>query len=226
MDLAAHQRKLLGLIRSTYQVCPDDDPYIRRVAQSRDLDEARRNIFLWRIYVLERTCVLTFTLLKRRDLLEEAVSAFITRHNISPFRETQGPAFLEMVSGHHDTLIASVAQFELALMKVRQGDPSSYTVSWNVEPHSILNSLAKDIPIDDPVPKGTFLPYFRSFAYRGCGELSFPKTCRAPMNSTTAHNELRCQSFVMMMQAAEFRKCDHTTPVRRMHDPRVRCVHR
>ena len=156
MDLATQQRKLLGLIRSSFQAGSDDDPYIRTVALSRDLEEARGNVFLWRIYVLERSCTLTFTLLKRRKLLAESVSAFITQQNISPFRETQAPAFLEMLSAHDDPLIASVAQFELALMKVRQGDSSSYTVSWNVEPHSILNSLAKDLPIDDLVPKGQY----------------------------------------------------------------------
>src|SRR5947209_19432812 len=123
MDLAAHQRKLLGLFRSTYQVAADDDAYIHRVAQSKHLEEARRNIFLWRIFVLERTAVLTFTLLKRRNLLEPTVADFITRQNISPFRETQAPAFLEALAGHPDSLIASVAQFELALLKVRQGDP-------------------------------------------------------------------------------------------------------
>jgi hypothetical protein len=156
MDLAVHQRKLLGLIRSTYQVRADDDAYIRRVAQSKDLEEARRNIFLWRIYVLERTAALTFTLLKQRNLLGEILSTFITRHNISPFRETQAPAFLESLSGHHDSLVASVAQFELALMKVRQGDPGTYIVDWNVEPHAILNSLAKGIPLEDLAPEGAY----------------------------------------------------------------------
>jgi hypothetical protein len=156
MDLAAHQRKLLGLVRSTYQVCPEDDPYIQRVAQSKDLEEARRNIFLWRIYVLERACRLSFTLLKRRNLLEETLSGFITRYNISPFRETQGPALLEVLSSHYDNLIASVAQFELALMKVKHGDPCSYVVNWNVEPYSILNSLAKGIPMGDSVLEGAY----------------------------------------------------------------------
>jgi hypothetical protein len=156
MDLASHQRKLLGLFRSTYQVSADDDGYIVRVAQSKDLEEARQNIFLWRIYVLERTAALTFALLKRRNLLAEAVSAFITRHNISPFRETQAPAFLEGLSTHRDSLIASVAQFELALLRVRQGDPNSYAVLWSVEPFTVLNSLARDIPLDDNIAEGLY----------------------------------------------------------------------
>lgn len=157
MDLANHQRILLGLIRSNYPVRPDDDRYFHKVSQSRDLEEARGNILLWRVYVLERACVLTFTLLKQRDLLKQALDAFIAQYNISPFRETQPPDFLEALSTHDDPLVASVAQFELSLWKVRQGDPASYTVYWSVEPHTILNNLAKGIPIDeDSARKGDY----------------------------------------------------------------------
>jgi len=155
MDLAAHQRKLLGLFRSTYQVRADDEAYIHKVAESKDLEEGRRNIFLWRVWVLERTAVLTFNLLKRRHLVEEAVGAFMRQSNISPFRETQTPAFLEAMSGHPDSLVASVAQFELALMKVKQGDAGSYVVPWkHGEPLAILNSLAKDVPFECSAHEG------------------------------------------------------------------------
>ena len=157
MNLANHQRILLGLIRSNYQVQASDDDYFHKVSQSRDLEEARGNILLWRVYVLERACILTFTLLKQRNLLKQELDAFIRQHNISPFRETQPPDFLEALSSHDDHLIASVAQFELALWKVKQGDPGSYTINWFVEPHTILHNLAKNIPIDEEiVPKGDY----------------------------------------------------------------------
>jgi hypothetical protein len=157
MDLANHQRILLGLIRSNYQVRSEDDSYFHKVSRSRDLEEARGNIFLWRVYVLERACILTFTLLKQRGLLKQELDTFIRQHNISPFRETQPPDFLEALTFHKDHLIASVAQFELALWKVRQGDPASYKVAWSVEPHSILNNLAKDRPINEEiVPRGDY----------------------------------------------------------------------
>jgi hypothetical protein len=156
VDLACHQRTLLGLLRSTYEVGPSDDPYIHKLANSKDLEEARRNILLWRVYVLERTCPLTFALLKQRRLLQDTLGDFISRHNISPLRETQGPAFLETLIGHPDDLVTSVAQFELALMQVRQGDLHSHAVSWNVEPLTVLTSLAKDIPLDDSVPSGGY----------------------------------------------------------------------
>lgn len=156
MDLATCQRKLLGLFRNTYPVQADEDAYIREVAQSKELEEGRRNIHLWRVYVLERTCALTVNLLRRRKVLEETLDAFIMQQNISPFRETQGPAFLERVSRHHDPLIASVAQFELALMKVRQGDSGPYIIPWNVEPHAVLHSLARDFPFPDDIPAGDY----------------------------------------------------------------------
>ena len=122
MRLATQQRKLLGLLRSTYDGRGDRDPYIRTVAGSPDLLEARRNILLWRVFVLERMCPLTFALLKSRRALGDLVDVFIRERNISPFRETQAPDFLDMVSAHPDRLLASVAGFERALMRVREGE--------------------------------------------------------------------------------------------------------
>ena len=156
MDLAAHQRVLLGLVRSSYQVRADDDDYFHRVANSRDLEEARGNIFLWRVYVLERTCVLTVALLRRRQQLESALQAFIQRHNISPFREFQPPAFLASLADHPDHLVASVSQFERALMQVRNGDFACHVVPWQVEPQGVLMSLAQDGRFDTEPRAGAY----------------------------------------------------------------------
>lgn len=156
MKLATQQRKLLSLLRSTYDATEDDDPYIRSVAGSADLLEARRNILLWRIYVLERMCPLTFELLRSRNRLEETVDAFINQRNISPFRETQAPDFLDMLASDGDDLVASVAQFELALTHSRDGAPGEYVTPWKVEPSSILNSLARKVPLDEDVPRGNY----------------------------------------------------------------------
>jgi hypothetical protein len=156
MELATQQRKLLGLFRSSYQASAVDDEYIQRVALSRDLAEGRKNIALWRIWVLERTCALTVNLLRRKGLLGRSLNAFITKENISPFRETQAPAFLESLSVHPDKLVACVAQFELALMKVRAGDERTYTIAWHVEPCSTLHCLAKDMPLHEEAVEGSY----------------------------------------------------------------------
>lgn len=153
MDLASHQRILLGLIRSNYEVGRDDEDYFQLVARSPDLEEARGNIFLWRVYVLERTCVMTVALLRQRGLLKAALDAFIQSRNVSPFREYQPLLFLESLAAHPDALVVSVSQFELALMKVREGDAGSYTVNWQVDPRSVLYRLAQDAPVDDGGPQ-------------------------------------------------------------------------
>ena len=156
MDLATQQRKLLGLFRSTYEATVEDDPYIRRVARSRDLAEGKKNIALWRVWVFERTCALTVNLLRRRNLLNNLVKEFITAENISPFRETQAPAFLEWLEKSEDHLLASVASFELALMRVREGDQQTHIISWTVEPASILHCLAKDLPFGAEMRAGQY----------------------------------------------------------------------
>lgn len=150
MDLASHQRILLGLMRATYQPAPGDAAYYQRVAASIDLQEARGNVYLWRVFVLERSCVLTVALLRRRGLLEPALQAFIRQQNISPFREYQPLAFLGFLAGHHDRLVVSVAQFELAMMQVRQGDAQRYSVDWHCDPAPVLHALARGGPLPSP----------------------------------------------------------------------------
>lgn len=151
MDLARHQRIMLDLMRDSFQPDAVEAPYFHRVAFSPDLQEARGNVYLWRVYVLERTCVLTMALLRQRGLLEPALQAFIRRRNISPFRESQPLAFLAFLGGHADPLVVSVSQFELALMKVREGDPGRHIVDWSYDPAPILHALAQGLAPPAPL---------------------------------------------------------------------------
>jgi hypothetical protein len=157
MDLAGHQRILLGLMRANYKLRHDDEPYFHRVARSPDLQEARGNVLLWRVYVLERTCVLTVALLRQRAMLESCLQGFIRSHNVSPFREYQPLAFLASLAHHPDPLLVSVSQFELALMKVREGDPADYVVPWQADPHMVLHCLAQDRPLVLPPESSSYL---------------------------------------------------------------------
>ncbi len=156
MDLATHQRALERLFSGCSEDSTADDAYVERVARSADLKEAKRNILLWRIYVLERTAPLTFKLLKQRNALKGAVEKFIASRNISPFRETHAPAFLNMLSSDPDHLVRSVAQFENAFLSVKQGDPSEHVVQWHADPHPVLYSLATDSEVPDDPAKGSF----------------------------------------------------------------------
>lgn len=146
MNLATHQRTLLGLIRDNPTVQLHDDPYFLQVACSPDLQEARGNIAFWRVYVLERTCVLTVELLRQNGQFDAVLQEFLRTHNLSPFREYQPLAFLASLAAHPDPLLVSVSQFELALMKVREGDPGTYEIDWTVDPHEVLHGLAQRLP--------------------------------------------------------------------------------
>jgi hypothetical protein len=156
MELANHQRILLGLMRSNYRVREEDDAYFHRVARSRDLEEARGNVYLWRVYVLERTCVWTVALLRQLGEFEAALQAYIRSENISPFREYQPVGFLESLAGHASHLVASVAQFELAMMKVREGDGGSYQVDWDMDPHPVLYALLRELPVSASSTPGCY----------------------------------------------------------------------
>jgi hypothetical protein len=156
MELANHQRILLGLMRSNYRVRDEDEDYFHRVARSRDLEEARGNVYLWRVYVLERTCVWTVALLRQLGEFEAALQAYIRSENISPFREYQPVGFLASLAGHRSHLVASVAQFELAMMKVREGDGETYRVQWEVDPHPVLYALLRELPVSPSTSPGKY----------------------------------------------------------------------
>lgn len=148
MELATLQGKLLGLIKSSYQITDDDDPYIKVVAQSEHLRMVREVVLWWRAFGVGRFCVLTSTLLKQQGMFDEAVSAFVRKRRISPFVEKLGPTFLDELSHHEDSLVASLAQFELALIKVKKGDPNDYVIDWEYDPNAVLGSILNGLPLD------------------------------------------------------------------------------
>jgi hypothetical protein len=143
MDLASLQRHLLALIKSGPgpEGSGGADPYIRGVACSPQLEVVREIVFRWRLYDVRRACVLTARLLARRGWLDGAVGAFIRERRLSPFVEELGVAFLEAMGSDDDLLVATVARFELALLKVKRGDPGEYLVDWRQDPYAVLTDL-------------------------------------------------------------------------------------
>jgi len=168
MNLAQHQRAMLRLVRFGGDAASADDAYVGAVAASRDLQEARHNVFLWRAYVLAHTAPLTFNLLKHRGLLKAALDEYIARHNLSPYRETHAPLFLEQMSAHPDPTVARVARFEAALRLARRGDARSWTIGWDRDPVPLLAQLAQDRVPDDGASAGAPHEVHVSRHLRGC----------------------------------------------------------
>src|SRR5207245_365393 len=84
------------------------------------------------------------------------VRAFIQQVSISPFIEKLGETFLEEMSHHTDTLISSMAQFERALLKVKQGDRTQYIVEWEYDPYRLLQGVMRNTPLDEACIRGSY----------------------------------------------------------------------
>lgn len=156
MELATLQRQLLGLVKETYEISENDDPYIQIVARSENLRVVREIVASWRNYNLQSYCVFTSTLLIQRNKFDEAVKSFVNKRKHSPFIEQLGTEFLEELSSRENPLIASVAQFELALIKVKLGDPEEYIIDWEHEPYSVLNSIIQGLSLNEDSVRGSY----------------------------------------------------------------------
>jgi hypothetical protein len=141
MDLATHQRHMANLLQFSPAGAASNDDYVQRLAGSPGLALVREIILWWRLFDLETYCALTSAMLKERGIFEEEVRAFLCQTQFSRLRDKLRAAFLADMSGHRDRLVAAVAQFELALIKVKDGDPAEYRVDWDCDPRPVIKSL-------------------------------------------------------------------------------------
>lgn len=141
MDLATHQRKLLGMIKGAYTPAASDEEYLQRLEGSSGLSMVREIVAWWRAFGLERTCILTSRLLKRLGRFEEAVSTFLLRPGSSSQNKRNAVDFFEMLAEDGDGLVASLARFEAAMLRVKQGDSATYVIEWGHEPMAVIDSL-------------------------------------------------------------------------------------
>jgi hypothetical protein len=145
MDLARQQTALLSLLKTGHT--DDCDPYIQAVADSEHMAMLREIILAWRFFDIQRHCRLTTSLLKKRGSFEDAVKAFATTPNLSPFPDKLAEVFLQQMSEHADPLVSCVAKFELFLTKVKLGYLGEYTIDWPTDPRKIITNLMQDRPL-------------------------------------------------------------------------------
>lgn len=155
MDLETLQTHLLSLIKSK-EYTGEDEPYLHLVQHSQHLKIMRSIIFQWKAFEIQQYCVFTTALLKRKGLFDEAIQNFIEKTRISPFIERSGFLFLEEISNHSDTLIASLAQFERALLSIKQGDGTTYVIEWDLNPYALLKALLDNAPFEGLYAIGSY----------------------------------------------------------------------
>jgi hypothetical protein len=152
MSLLTQQRQLLALLQAhDPATSPDvaDDAYLAQVAGSEALDVTRYIGLWWREYSIEQWCALTCALLKQRGTFTDTVRQFSMLEGLSRYIEEVGDRFLDAMCAHPDSLVASVAGFERALIRAAQGDAKVRVIEWDRDPARVVASLVERRPIED-----------------------------------------------------------------------------
>ena len=113
--LELQQRGLLALIKG--RGAPPGDPYLQRMAGSRELAMIREIALWWRTFQLEAQCRFTSRLLKRLGTFPSLVAAYFDKNATSPFVEELSLGFLRTLRTHDDPLVRAVSQFESGFCK-------------------------------------------------------------------------------------------------------------
>jgi hypothetical protein len=150
MRLEIHQRGLLDLVKG--RGAPPEDPYLRRIAGSRELMMIREIAIWWRKFQLEAQCHLTSRLLKHLGCFDETVVSYNNNNQTSPFVEELTDDFLSSLRMHHDHLVRTVAQFERALLKVRAGVDEHFEILWDRHPDLVFRAIEKASELPPPKP--------------------------------------------------------------------------
>lgn len=150
--LAQLQDGMLRLIKA--RPINTKDSYLELVEGSGELAAIREIAIWWRTYHLERTCVHTARLMRRLGLFGQAVAEFYAGAPAAPFAEEVGRQFVAAMSGHADPLVASMAQFEAALLKVRAGGAGRYGIEWDRNPNDVFRALERggELPASEGMP--------------------------------------------------------------------------
>jgi hypothetical protein len=150
-SLAEHQRALLDLMRGRAPAARGD-PYLARVAGSRELAFLREVSLFWCAVGVRSTCPWTARWLDRQGAFNDAIVAFHSGEDVSPYIETAGRQFLARFLTHPDPLAAALAAFELALLRVQAGETGVFRCDWPCNPDAVILALRTDgaLPAAEP----------------------------------------------------------------------------
>ena len=145
-SLAVQQRGLLDLIKG--RAANASDPYLRDIADCRELAMLREIAVWWRKVHVESQCRFTSRLLKRLGNFDSVVSAYFNENATSPFVEELALDFLRTLREDPDPLVRAVSQFEYALQSVRFGGADVFEIIWDRHPDLVIRALerASELP--------------------------------------------------------------------------------
>lgn len=157
MNTKNQQLLILELLKEQVPTFKGDETYVNLLKKSLELEIARDVSIWWRSLQIERYCIITSNYLKLTTQFDSVVKAFYRTKNVSPYIERAGQCFLDFVQQNDDKLLVTIAHFEDKLKRVKKGDNGNYSIHWNYEPLSMLDSLIHGKPLQLESIKGSYL---------------------------------------------------------------------
>lgn len=146
--LAEYQKHMRNMLKGRSGP-PAGDEHLALVARSPGLALLREISVWWRTLAVESYCPWTSRLLNKLGIFAGCVESFYCSQNVSPYVEKAGEQFLTTIGEHPQPLVAALARFELAILKVKRGDTREYCVEWDRNPDTVFASLLSggDLPL-------------------------------------------------------------------------------
>jgi hypothetical protein len=107
-------------------------------------------------HALEQYCPLTVDALRMIGMWAADFGDFAMRSRVLDTANDAGPRFLAEMAGHPHALVASVAQFEAAMKKVREGHTDDQVIGWSHSPNRVLAALREGERLDLDAARGSF----------------------------------------------------------------------
>ncbi|HET9464648.1 MAG TPA: hypothetical protein VFO71_03875, partial [Gemmatimonadales bacterium] len=107
-------------------------------------------------HALEQYCPLTVGALRLVGAWAADLSDFAMLVRRLGLVGDNGARFMVEMAGHMHPLVASVAQFEAAIKKVREGHTEDHVIGWSYSPNLVLASLREGERLDLEAARGRY----------------------------------------------------------------------
>jgi hypothetical protein len=107
-------------------------------------------------HALEQHCPLTVGALRLVGAWASDLGDYAVRSRALGLAGDSAASFLTEMGGHTHGLVASVAQFEAAMKRVRDGSPEDHVIGWSYAPNRVLAALRDGEPLDLEAAGGSY----------------------------------------------------------------------
>lgn len=154
MDLKTLQTKYLDLIKSGVKTETENDEYFVKLYKSKNLEILYDIVHFWRTQAIEEYCPVTSALLKKLYMFDEKIKNFYRTNKYSNYIEEFGRTFLSYTGNDSNKMAAFIAEFELAMINVKNGSEKDHYLETNYDIYELFNFILSDAEFPCEKDKG------------------------------------------------------------------------